>query len=331
MSRRGRWLGGLGLVLAAVLQLAACGGVAAQPPADSTASLGAAEQAAQTTIGTTPILVVATFSVLADIVHRVGGDRIQVATLVGPDGDAHTFEPAPSHARVLGDADAIFEIGLGFEPWLDELYSAGASQAARVVVTRGLVSSAPESQKASDGQIEVDPHVWHDVTLMIGVTERVRDGLVAVDRASADAYRDAAAAYVAELRELDRWVRERVATLPTDSRKLVTAHDTFSYFARQYGFEIVGVGLVTTEASDPSAAQVAELIAAVRAARVPAIFAENVSNPELMERIATEAGVVLVPDLYTDALGEPGMPGETYLSMVRFNVDRIVTALTPGA
>jgi ABC-type Zn uptake system ZnuABC Zn-binding protein ZnuA len=161
------------------------------------------------------------------------------------------------------------------------------------------------------------------------VVEAIRDGLVKADPAHAQIYQANAETYLAQLKELDAWVRQEVETLPAERRKLVTAHDTFGYFAKAYDFEIVGSGLAsfTTEATDPSAGEIAELVEQIKAVGVPAIFAENVTNPTLMERIASEAGVVVAPPLYTDALGEPGSEGNTYLKMMRYNVLTMVAAL----
>jgi ABC-type Zn uptake system ZnuABC Zn-binding protein ZnuA len=162
----------------------------------------------------------------------------------------------------------------------------------------------------------------------MAIVEVIRDALVAADPDNAALYTANAEAYLAELTELDAFIEAQVAELPVERRKLVTTHDTFGYFAARYGFEIVGTALgASTEAADPSAGAIAELVEAIRAAGVPAIFAENVSNMRLMETIAREAGVTLAPDLYTDALGAPGSPGATYLEMMRYNVTTIVQAL----
>lgn len=328
--------------------------------------------------------VVATYSILGDFVQQVGGNHITVTTLVGPGGDAHTFEPSPADSTKLAEADLIFENGLEFETWLDDLYTSSASEAERVVVTDGIEPLAMEEGHEHDEEHadeehtdeehadeehadeehadeehtdeehadeehadeehtdeehaheehahehgEFDPHVWHDVTLAIHMVEQVRDALVETDPDNAVAYQDNAEAYLDELAELDNWVKEQVATIPIAERKLVTTHDTFGYFAAQYGFEVVGtaVSSFTTEAADPSAAEMAELVEDIKAAGVPVIFAENIANPRLIEQIASEAGVTVAATLYTDALGEPGSDGDTYIKMVRYNVSTMVTAL----
>lgn len=323
--------------------------------------------------------VVATFSVLGDLVRNVGGNRIELSTLVGPGGDAHTFEPSPGDVRTIERATLIFENGLEFEGWLPELVEASGQDATRVAVTdgmRGLIEAdedqaeehaededqaeetpgaeeehgegeehADETPGAEDDHAgeeetpgaeaeehehgEYDPHVWHDVARVKSIVERVRDALIEADPAGAAGYRENARRYLSELDELDGYVRTQVAELPSARRKLVTSHDTFGYYAERYGFEVVGTALAsaTTEASDPSPRDLQRLVDEIRRVRVPAIFAENVSNPELIERIAAESGVEVGPPLFTDALGEPGSAGATYLEMMRYNTDSIVRAL----
>lgn len=311
------------LPLAALVLLAACG--SSQP--DKAAASSTSEK----------LKVVATFSILGDFVQNVGGDKIELYTLVGPGSDTHTFEPSPSDSVALVEAKLIFENGLGLEPWLDKLYTASGSQAKRVIVSEGLEPiTLTEDDHEAHGEVdehghgEFDPHVWHDVTNVIREVEVIRAALVEADPASAKIYQANAEAYLGQLKELEAWVAAEVKKLPQERRKLVTSHDTFGYFARRYGFEVVGSGLgsISTEAGDPSAAVVVNLIEEVKAAGVPVIFAENVSNPRLMEQIAAEAGVTLGPTLYTDALTEPGRDGETYIKMVRHNVTAMVMALS---
>lgn len=281
--------------------------------------------------------VVATYSILGDLVKNVAGDEAEVVTLVGPDGDAHTFDPSPQDGMTVADAQVIFENGAGFETWLDKLYLSSDSKATRVVVTKGLefregrCNHGPNEKRDPGHKHEDDPHVWHDVRNTIHMVGIIRDRLCEIDPSHADKYRANAAAYLAKLEALHGWVEKEVETLPRDRRKLVTTHETFGYFADRYGFTVAGTVLqsVSTEAGDPSAAEFARLIETVKAAKVPAIFAENVHNPKLTERLAAEAGVKLAPPLYTDALGKPGSSGDTYEKMVRHNVSTIVAALKP--
>lgn len=287
---------------------------------------------------------VATFSVIGDLVRNVAGDQVELTTLVGGDGDAHTFEPAPQDGVALAQADVIFENGIGFETWLDKLYTSSQSKATRVVATQRVNllegccccgkdkdgKAAPE-KKAEHAHEEHDPHVWHDVRNATHMVEVIRDELVKLDPSNQDKYKANAAAYFQQLQDLDKWILTQVAGLPEPNRKLVTSHDTFGYFSRRYGFQVVGTALASfsTEASDPSAAEFAKLVGAIQAAKVPAIFAENVQNPKLMQRLAQEAGVKLGPPLYTDALGKEGSQGDTYLKMMRYNVTSIISSLKP--
>jgi zinc/manganese transport system substrate-binding protein len=293
--------------------------------------------AAQTPGAAEPLRVVATFSIVGDLVQRVAGGEVAVTTLIGPGVDAHTYDPAPADLVALESADLIVENGLGFEPWLDQFLASAGAPATRVVASEGItprVLAAGADGAGHEGEDthedgESDPHVWHDVANSIVMVENIRDALVAADPAHAARYEENAAAYIEELRALDEWIREQVAMIPDERRKLVTSHDTFGYFAAAYGFAVIGtaLGSLSTEAGDPSAQQIVLLIEQIRAAGVPAIFAENVANPDLMEAIAAEAGVTLAPPLYTDALGPAESPGATYAGMVRANVATIVDAL----
>jgi ABC-type Zn uptake system ZnuABC Zn-binding protein ZnuA len=290
--------------------------------------------AAQTPASGDPLSVVASFSILGDLVEHVGGDAVEVTTLIGPSVDAHTYDPAPADLVALTEADVVFENGLGFEPWLDGFFASAQPAGARVVVSEGIIpreagGDHAEHEEESEEHGVYDPHVWHDVANAFVMTENIRDALVAADPANAALYEANAAAYVAELKALDAAIREQVATLPEERHKLVTSHDTFGYFADAYGFAVVGtvLGSLSTEVADPAARDVAALIAEIEAAGVPAIFAENVAKPDLMASIAAEAGVELAPALYTDALGPEGSPGETYTGMMQSNVATIVAAL----
>ena len=292
---------------------------------------------AQTPVSGEPVKAVASFSILGDLVKNVGGEAVAVTTLIDPGVDAHTYDPAPADLVVLAEANVIFENGLGFEPWLDGFFESTQPPGTRVVVTEGITprevgqdaDEHEEEEDAGDGHGQFDPHVWHDVANVIILVGNIRDALVATDPARAELYEANAAAYIAELEALDASIRGQVGTLPPERRKLVTSHDTFGYFADAYGFEVIGtaLGSISTEAGDPSARDIAMLITQIEEAGVPAIFAENVANPDLMESIAAEAGVVRAPPLYTDALGPQGSPGDTYVGMMRSNVTTIVDAL----
>ena len=265
--------------------------------------------------------VVATFSIVGDLVKNIGGGAIALETLVGTDGDAHTYEPLPRDARVLLVAEVIFESGFGFEPWLDRVYRSSRSTAPRIQVGQGV---APRRNELG----EPDPHFWHDVSASIIAAQTIRDALVGIDPLNAEGYTARADAYIHRLEALDVWVFEQVASLPVDRRTMVTSHDTFEYFAARYDLRILGFVLPFSTEGQPSAREVAGLVQDIRAARVPAVFTENVSDPRLLQRIAREAGVALAQPLYTDALGPVNSPASTYIDLVRYNVQTIVSALS---
>lgn len=275
--------------------------------------------------------MVSSFSVVSEIVGRVGGDRVANVTMVGPNSDAHTFEPAPADSQALARASLVVQNGLGFEPWLDRLYGSSRSSAMRVAAADGFERlRIIDASDENDVTGEYDPHVWHDVQAMMHMTEVVRDALVQVDSAGQDTYVSSAQEYLSELPDLDTWILKEVSLIPPERRKLVTSHDTFGYFAQRYGFTIMGtaLGSISTETADPSAGEIADLIRVIRGSAVPAIFAENVSTPRLLEQIASASNVELIADLYTDALGDPNSPGSNYVGMMRHNVTRMVSALS---
>ncbi|MFN8594498.1 MAG: zinc ABC transporter substrate-binding protein [Thermomicrobiales bacterium] len=319
--RRAGSISSLARVISILTMLVLLVGLCLTPPA-----------AAAQTPDHSSLQVVASFSVLGDLAKRVGGDLVNVTTLIGPGVDAHTYDPAPADLVTLEDADVIIENGLGYEPWLDRYFASTQPAGLRVVASDGIAPRqlGPGEVRDEEDHGQFDPHVWHNVANAIVMVGNIRDALVAADPAHAAEYKANAAATTADLQALDAWVREQVATLPPERRKLVTSHDTFGYFADAYGFTVVGtaLGSLSTEAGDPSAREIATLIDEIAAAGVPAIFAENVSNPDLMNSIAAEAGVVLAPPLYSDALGPAGSPGDTYDGMIRSNVTTIVSALS---
>ncbi len=306
--------------------------------------IGTASARAQTA----PLPVLATFSILGDLVRNVGGDAIALDVLVGPDSDAHTFEPSPSDIAKIADASLIFENGVAFEEWLDDVYASSDSTATRVVATEGLTllgfeegehedeehadDASPEADHGGEeehGHGEQDPHVWHDVKNVIAEVAIVRDALAAADPANAETYASNADTYLAQLTELDAFATAEAGKLPVERRKLVTSHDALGYLAAAYGFEIIGtaLGSLSTETADPSGGELAELVEQIQAAGVPAIFVENIEGTDLMRQIADDAGVALAPPIYTDALGEPGGEAGTYVDLVRYNMTTIVAAL----
>ncbi len=284
------------------------------------AGCGASQGSDRQSEDVSSIKVVATNSILGDIVQNVGGGGVEVVTLVGRDGDAHTFEPEPSDNATLAKANVIFENGLEFEPWLDDLYESSGSEARRIVVSENVDTISLSG--------EFDPHIWHDVKNTISMVKSIREALVEVDPENAETYRSNAEKYLSDLEELDEEVQTQIEPIPEKNRILVTSHDTFGYFADRYGFEVdTALSSASTEASDPSAGETAKMVGRIRETGVPAIFAENVTNPALMKAIAREAGVELAPTLYTDALGKEDGEAGTYIEMIQYNAKTISGAL----
>lgn len=273
--------------------------------------------------------VVATNSIIGDWVRNVGGDDIELITLVGPDGDPHEYEPVPADSITLTDARLIVENGLGLEHWLDKLYASSGSKAQRVVLTKGIeVRHVSESQggRPNGKNDDRDPHAWQNVRDAAVMVGHIRDALAAADPAHAQAYAARAAAYIRQLDELDAKLMRDIHSIPEPRRKLVTSHEAFGYFGQRYGMNISRSALesVTTEAADPSARQIADVVEQIKASHVPVIFLENIQNPKLIDQIATEAGVRVGPPLYSDALGKPGTAGDTYIKMMLYN-DQVLT------
>ena len=280
--------------------------------------------------------VVATFSILGDVVRNVVGDAVELTVIIGPDGDAHTFEPSPEQIAALADADLIFENGIGFESWLDDAYEASGSDATRVIVTDGLTlleanDRSGEEHSADDGHEhgDHDPHVWQDVQRVIAEVATIQETLAAADPGQANTFRSNAAAYTTTLQELDTSIRQMVGTVPAEQRVLITSHDSLGYFAHAYGFTIAGtaLGSISTEAADPSAGEIADLIDQIKSSGVPVIFAETAESDDLMSQIARDAGVELAPTLYTDSLSGSDGPASTYVDLMTYNATTIVTAL----
>ena len=264
--------------------------------------------------------VVATFTILADMVRNVGGERFALTTLVGPDADAHVYEPTPADARALAQTDLVVVNGLGFEGWIDRLIKASGYQGPVVVASQGIAAlQAKEDQP--------DPHVWQDLANGRLAVANIARALAAADPAHADHYRRRAEAYGRELAALDRYIRSRLDAFPRQQRKVVTSHDAFQYFGRAYGIDFLAPVGLSTE-SEPSAGEVAALIRRMRAEGIHALFVENAADPRLVEQLAREAGVVIGGRLYSDSLSGPAGPAPTYLDMFRHNVGEIANAFT---
>jgi len=274
---------------------------------------------------TNKIKAVATFSILGDLVRNVGGDRVEITTLVGPNGDAHVYSPTPGDARKLAAADVVFVNGLGLEGWMTRLVTASGTKAPMVLVTKGIT---PRHMQDEDkrGRPAIDPHAWQSIADAKIYVANIRDGLVAIDPAGKATYDANAAAYLARLDELEQEVKAAIDSIPADRRKIITTHGAFGYFGAAYGMAFIAPEGVSTEA-EPSAKDVARIITQIKKQKIPAVFLENISDPRLMDQIARETRAIIGGTLYSDALSEPGGPAATYIEMMRHNVREFAKAL----
>lgn len=272
------------------------------------------------------IKVVATFSILGDLVGEVGGERVELSTLVGADTDAHAYQPKPADARTVADAKALVSNGLGFEGWIDRLAKAAPFKGRAIVASAGVPTIAAGHSHGHSHGHGPDPHCWQDVAAARRYVDTIAKGLAAADPAGAELYRDRAAAYDARLVELDGWVRSEIGKVPANQRKAITGHDSFRYFSKAYGVQFQSPRGYNTS-TEPSAKDVAALIRQVREQKIKALFVENMTNPGLVEQIARESGAVVGPRLYSDALSKAGGPAATYEAMMRHNVTALVTGM----
>lgn len=298
--------------------------------------------------------VVASFSILGDIVSEVGGDHVEVRTLVGPDGDAHTFEPSPSDAKALGAAAVLVENGMGLEGWIGRLVTVSGFKGERVEASKGIQPLAwkggeeghdaheghdhAEKDHADEGHEghdhdahaghshDVDPHAWQDPKNGIVYVNNIVAGLSAADPAHAADYKARGETLSAELAAVDARLKAEFAAVPEARRKIVTSHDAFGYFANAYGIQFVAPEGVSTE-SEASAADVAKIIRQIKAENITALFAENITDPRLLNQIARETGVKVGGALYSDALSPPDGPAPTYLRMFENNGAALLAAM----
>lgn len=273
------------------------------------------------------IPVTASFSILGDLVQVVGGDRVAVTTLVGPDQDAHVFEPRPADAKTLLASRLVVTNGLGFEPWANKLTKAVGYKGSTLVASQGVKPRHLEEEKGhGHGHEETDPHAWQNPNNVKQYVRNIATGLAKVDPAGATTYQANAEAYVKELQALDTWARAQFAAIPAAKRKVITSHDAFGYFADHYQIQFLAPQGLSTE-TEPSAKQVAQLIRQIQREKIKAVFVENMASPKLIAQLSKDAGVTLGADLYADALSAPGKPGASYLQMARYNVTQLVLGM----
>jgi zinc/manganese transport system substrate-binding protein len=263
-----------------------------------------------------PIRVVVSFSILKDIVQEVGGKDVAVTSLIGPDSDAHVFEPKPDQARLLSRAQLFVVNGLGLEGWLIRLTSSAQHHGPVVVATEGI--SPITTAEAGDTSPSPDPHAWQDVRNAVIYAENIARALAAADPLRGDVYWRRLREYEAKLEALDRHVREELGTIPAKKRQVITSHDAFGYYGKAYGVTFLAPEGISTD-SEPSAKTIAELIRQIRREGIKALFLENISAPRLVEELARETGAVPGPPLYSDALSPPNGPAPTYIQMIEYN------------
>lgn len=282
-----------------------------------------------------PLPVVATFSILGDMVGAVGGERVHVITLVGPNGDPHVFRPTPRHAQAMAGAKLVFANGLGFEGWMERLADASGFAGKMVRVSDGIEPLDAEKEHDHKHQHEPskdhgapDPHAWHDLGNGKIYARNIAAALSVADPAGRAFYAQRLDAYIAEIEAIERELPAALGKLPAGPHRVVTSHDAFGYFAHAYGIEFLAPQGVSTEA-EASARDLAVLIRQIREEKVAAVFLENIADPRLIEQIQQETGARIGGTLYSGSLSEPDGPAATYLAMMRHNIRTLMAALGP--
>lgn len=290
-----------------------------------------------------PLKVVASFSIIGDFAKNVGGDRVEVTTLVGPNGDAHVYEPKPAAAVAMAKADVVLVNGLNFEGFLQRLVESSATKAAIVELTKGIkpIELKPEfaeeeHEESHEGHAHedheghdhgsLDPHAFQSVVNAKVYVKNIADAFCVADADGCTGYRANADAYSRKLDALDGEIRAAIASIPDAKRVVITSHDAFGYFEHEYGLTFLAPQGLSTEA-EPSAADVARLVKQAKQDKASALFVESITNPKLVERIASEAGIKVGGTLYSDSLSPPGGPAATYIDLMRSNTAQIRSAI----
>ncbi|KJV08909.1 metal ABC transporter substrate-binding protein [Elstera litoralis] len=271
-----------------------------------------------------PLPVVASFSILGDLVRQVAGPDAEVKTLVGPDGDAHVYQPSPTDAKAVAGAKLIFLNGLGFEGWMGRLLKSSGTKGKAITVTHGVKPRAADHDGHDHGN--VDPHAWQDVGNVRIMVANIANALTDADPAHAEGYKARAAAYQAELETLESEIKAQIGALTAVQRRVITSHDAFGYYGKAYGVSFRAPQGMNTD-SEASAKDVAKLISQIRKEKIKAVFVENISDPRLTQQLAKEAGAVIGGALYSDALSATGGPAARYLDMMRHNTKTLVTGM----
>ncbi|MGB9096511.1 metal ABC transporter substrate-binding protein [Erwinia sp.] len=265
---------------------------------------------------------VASFSVLADIVKEVGGEHVKVKSLVGPDGDPHSFEPTPQDSQALAKADVVFVSGLGLEGWMDRLISASEYKGKVIVSSQGIETRSMEEE----GKTLTDPHAWNSMKNGVVYANNVMNALIAADPDDAAYFRQHGAAYIAQLNKLDRWAAESFAAIPQAKRKVLTSHDAFGYFGQRYGVSFLSPVGFSTE-SEASASDVAKLITQLKTEHIHRYFIENQTDPRLVKQIASASEAKSGGELYPEALTKKGGAADTYVAAFKHNVEAMIASM----
>lgn len=318
ISRRPRAFTAGAVATVLVVTATACSGTVGQSPA-----------ADAPTPNPDALRVVATTTVLADLVAQVGRELVSVHSLVPKGGEVHTFDPTPSDATTVADGQLLVMNGLGLDEWLGGIATdAGAADVPVVELAEdleGVTYLEGEEPEGEEHEGEAfNPHLWLNVQYTILYVERLADALADADPDNADAFRAQRDEYIAELEELDAWARDQMTAIPDENRKVISFHEAFPYFAAAYGLDIVGT-VIDAPGQDPSAGEVTALIDTIRDEQAVAIFTEAQFPTAAAERISEETGVAIVGTLYNDSLGDP--PVDTYVGMMRWNVEQVIEAL----
>lgn len=260
---------------------------------------------------------------LADIAQNIAGDRMTIESLIPPGMDPHNFELTPQDRVRIEESTILIINGAGLEEWISPILDSVAEDKMVIISSDGLVT-----RQTSGDHGEMDPHFWLDPLLVIHYVENIRDGFIQVDPEGKVAYEKNAEDYIQKLSSLDEWIKERVAEIPAENRKLVTNHESLGYFADRYGFEIIGAIIPsTTSGSSPSAEELANLVNLIKASGSKAIFIEIESNPQLANQVAGETGIKVIQDLYTHSIPPDSGLSPTYIEMMKHDVQVIVEAL----
>lgn len=284
-----------------------------------------------------PVKVVASFSILGDMVRQIGGDQVEVTTLVGPNGDAHVYQPTPGDAKAIAAADLIVVNGLGFEGWFDRLFKASQSKAVVAVASTGVIPLTVKDEEEGEsrhvhahvhgGKNTTDPHAWQSLANGRLYARNIGEALAKVAPERAERFLSAAAAYSQRLGVLESWVQRELSAIPKADRRIITSHDAFGYFGKAYGVELMAPVGLSTEA-EPTAKEVAALIRQMKATKIRAVFIESMTDPRLIQQVAKDGGGTVGGTLYSDSLSPEDGPAATYEAMFRHNVDVLKAALT---